>query len=510
MTLRAPSEDIHPPVLAGGLAARVGQGARHPMPHRSVSRRLHLFPGALPLAAALLLIGTLGPNLWLASVAIAVLLFGGSLLWRPGETPILLLIFAVQWLQASISIFHASWLGVSVNDLQWFGGDVSMAILLSLIALACLAAGMRLGAGAQREEDAALAQVAAQRYDVFDWFRLYLMAFAASIVLHWASAFSAGLSQPLLALSNLKWAFFWILAFATFVNAQALRRYFAIAFLIELGFSVGGYSSGFKTVLLVSAVAVVAARMRVSRRGWLALVLAAMALLATGIVWTAVKPQFRTYISGGSNAQVVTVDYGARVLRLVDLVLTRDMDDFSEATQGLLDRLSYVHYFGGVLQTVPAALPHENGALWFDAVARPFMPRLFFPDKAPISDSTRTNKYSGVRVAGDDEGTSISIGYVGESYIDFGAVGMMVPIAALGLMIGLGYRWLLRGDRSQVLLGMGLATAIGINVIYLETSITKMFGALIVAFIGAGFVLLFVAPRYLRWTRLPIRRLVRR
>ena len=57
-----------------------------------------------------------------------------------------------------------------------------------------------------------------------------------------------------------------------------------------------------------------------------------------------------------------------------------------------------------------------------------------------------------------EEGTSISIGYMAESYIDFGAVGMMVPIFGLGLLLGGFYRWMLRRDPSR-LLGMALATA---------------------------------------------------
>ena len=39
-------------------------------------------------------------------------------------------------------------------------------------------------------------------------------------------------------------------------------------------------------------------------------------------------------------------------------------------------------------------------------------------------------------VAGKDRGTSISIGYVGESYIDFGYVGMFLRILGLGYAFG--------------------------------------------------------------------------
>ena len=80
----------------------------------------------------------------------------------------------------------------------------------------------------------------------------------------------------------------------------------------------------------------------------------------------------------------------------------------------MVRRLSYVEYFfGAVLDYVPRIVPHEDGALWWDAISRPFMPRFFFTDKAIIDDFERTNKYTGFAVSGANEGTSISIGYMG-------------------------------------------------------------------------------------------------
>ena len=49
--------------------------------------------------------------------------------------------------------------------------------------------------------------------------------------------------------------------------------------------------------------------------------------------------------------------------------------------------------------------------------------------------------YTGSRVAGTEEGTSIGIGYMAESYIDFGPIYMFVPILLLGVFYGLIYRY---------------------------------------------------------------------
>ena len=127
-------------------------------------RRAPLPPGALPGAIIVFLLAGLGPNVMLAAVALVVLLVGLALLWRPGELPVLLFLFAFPWLQASVAIFHANWFGLTVTELSPFTGDLQTAILLSLAGLLAMAVGMRLGAGAWRWQDAAEASMQARTH----------------------------------------------------------------------------------------------------------------------------------------------------------------------------------------------------------------------------------------------------------------------------------------------------------------------------------------------------------
>ena len=91
-----------------------------------------------------------------------------------------------------------------------------------------------------------------------------------------------------------------------------------------------------------------------------------------------------------------------------------------------------------------------------------------------------TNKYTGLGVSGMDAATSISIGYMGESYIDFGPVGMVVPIFGIGLFIGWIYRWLVHHAGVGYVVGMGLASSVIISAAALETTAPKTFGGLAV------------------------------
>lgn len=461
-----------------------------------------LFPPAvLPSAAALFLLGGIGANSLLALVAIFVLVIGSALLWRPGEPPILLFIFGYQWLQASIAIFHANWFGKTVSELSVYGGNLSLATALSLLGLLSMAVGMRVGARRWRPRVAQLARDVALRYDTKRWFYLYAAAFLVASMAQSVAWVVPGLSQPLLAIANLKWAFFFILTYATFVRLGTSRTFWMLAFGVELALSLGGYFSNFKTVFLMSLLAMVMAGVRLSPKQIVGSVILSVVMLALGIVWTAVKTDYRSFLSGGQNAQIVTVDYTTRIGKLIELVSELDRDKLASGTEQLLERLAYVEFFGMVLETVPDTLPHEWGALWWDAVTRPFMPRLFFPWKSEINDSDRTNYYTGLGVAGAESGTSISIGIMGESYIDFGEYGMMVVLFAYGVAIGRIYRWMLFSRNGQGLLGASLASATLFGAAALESSITKVVGGVLVTFLASIMLIQVIAPRFLRWMR---------
>jgi uncharacterized iron-regulated membrane protein len=66
-------------------------------------------------------------------------------------------------------------------------------------------------------------------------------------------------------------------------------------------------------------------------------------------------------------------------------------------------------------------------------------PRALFPDKPPVpDDSAVTEYYTGIYILG--ESTSISIGYVGELYIDFGFFGSILVAGLLGFGVGFSAR----------------------------------------------------------------------
>ncbi len=469
-----------------------------PLQSASASEYSSLPPALLPGAVGIFLLGGLGPNVLLAVFAVVVLVAGGALLWRPGESPTLLFVFCYQWMQASVAIFHSNWLGVGVADYSFVSTNLDASIGLSLTALLLLAIGMNVGAGLWQAHYSVTARQIALSQPLARWFGLYITAFAASFVALTFAYVVPGLSQPMLAAAGLRWAFYFMLAFAAMVRGQGTSPYFIAAFGLELALGIGGYFSDFKSVLFFTLFAVAASGIRFSTGSLVGMAALGSLAIGLGITWTAVKGEYRTFVSRGQAAQVVEIDYLTRMAKLGDIVGALDADALGDAADQLLRRISYTEYFGAALSTVPAVMPHEGGAILLDAIVRPFTPRMFFPEKTVIDDTARTNLYTG-GIAGNSEGTSISLGYVAEFYIDFGEYLMMGAVLVLGYAWGRFYAAWLHWKAAGALVGMAMATASLAALAPLESSFTKTFGSLVVSILVAWIFVKFVVPRWCPW-----------
>lgn len=447
-------------------------------------------PGLLVAAATLLLLFGAGPNFNLVLLAIAVLVFGGVLLWRQGETSVLFFAFFFGWLGSSIISFYGNWLDRDVVSFAQFGGDTRKAVTLSLVGLFFLTLGMRIGRGQQQSAHREPLQFEAQSIPIAKWFSVWLAAFLFVFATGLVGTFLPNdLRQLIVGFSNLRWAFFFTLVYAAFVQRSYTLLW--LAFSIELLSSVGGFFADFKAVFLVATLAIFMSVKRLSAPVVIILVVNAIVLIGLGVVWTSIKGEYRNYLNAGSGQQIVVISYADRMDKLASLVAQLDGRDLVNGFDQMFRRISYVEYFGYVLTFVPDVEPHAKGDILFDALSRPFTPRLLFPNKAIIDDTARTNQYTG-GLGGDSEGTSVSLGYVAEAYIDFGVPGMFGWLFAIGIIYGVVVRLML--SSFPPLLGNGLATSVLFSVGSLDNSFTKVFGGLVATLIVAWILGRYLIP----------------
>jgi hypothetical protein len=447
--------------------------------------------------AVLATFGFFSPNGLLTSFAIIVLPIAVKLLWVRGEPPVLVFACAMQWLQASAAVFYTNINHVSLS--QTFGtSQLEDASWLSLTAILVVAAGMRvalLWRGPTRHP--AMATVAT-KVNLLKAFFLYFITSLLGTQLSNYAGLVSGLAQLLVAAAAIKWVFVYILAYCVLEQQRGFSL-LALLVIIEVAVGLLGYFAGFKSVFFIVAVAALASPLALGGRR-LAIVLAAIVcLLALGTFWTAIKTEYREYLNQGTGQQTVMMPVEDRAAKLGELFDRFTWNDFENGIEAMVLRVSYVYYFALAMINVPDAIPYENGALWWGTLQHTFMPRLFFPDKPTLDDSERTMLYTGLMVSGAEQGTSIGIGYVGESYIDFGPIGMFAPIFCLGCFYGAIYRVFALRSR-HVLLGSAVAAAILVFGAYtIETSNIKLVGTNVTAVLVMGGFYFLLGGRIQRW-----------
>jgi hypothetical protein len=421
-----------------------------------------------------------------AGACVPAILF--QLLWRTGETPTLLFCTLFQWLQAYLPTVSASLEGTSFTD-RLFGSELRTATWLSLLGVVILALGIHIALRNQprivKEMDRQIRSLSLHRL-----FVAYFAIWILSLALEYALFLVPTLRAPMMSLLLFKWIPLYLLAMHTFAMGKGFR-FLLIPVAIEIVMGMTGYFSSFKSVLFLLLVVAIGIFVRTSRVQWSRIVPIVVSTVLLVGIWQGVKGKHRQFISGGTGEQVVVVSFQERATNLARLIADLNADLLLEAFNSGLDRLGYVEYFAYSIQNVPSKIPHERGALWLGTVQHVLMPRVLFPRKAIIDDSERTTKYTLRKVAGGAEGTSIGIGYIGESYIDFGMYGMFVPIFLLGIMYGLIYRWFVR-TAPNPLLGVAFATSLLLfPASLLETSNIKIVGGVV-----TGFLLFALTTRF--------------
>jgi len=406
----------------------------------------------------------------------------------------------LEWLQASGCLWIATLFGIDMSVPQTVfisTGDQTFQIprmaeaatVLALAAVVMVALGARLFAPRLRPLRPAVAD--------FSTSRLLVGYFVLLLVSMVVGPFSAGgLAQPLIVFGSLRLAFALLLLFFWVTRGQGLiPLLIVVATEIVVGFT--GFFSGFKSIFIVLGTGLFMIRREHWARVAPAMFIGFAALLVLATVWTAVKVQYRAILNQDNPGQNVTIGVKERLQNLVGLVVKLDADDLADGVVNLAMRIAYIDYLAKVLEYVPDTRPYEHGALWGEAIQHVLTPRIFFPDKEVLaSDSERTMRYTGEDLASGGEGTSISIGYVGDSYIDFGIAGALAIPFMLGVLYALIARHILAASHEgDIAVGIAVLAVVLSPVQQFEIGSIKLFPGVLWAWIVGSFTVWIVWPR---------------
>lgn len=269
---------------------------------------------------------------------------------------------------------------------------------------------------------------------------------------------------------------------------------------VALGFT--GFFASFREPLAIAALVLYQAFDW--RRGLHLATATALVLVAllSGTVWMGVRGQFR---AEQVENTVLAQSRSARFSRMSDLVGTWFQRGNSEAWYDVdffIDRMWAVYYPALALARVPNTVEYTGGRFVVGALRHVTMPRFLFPDKPGLaSDSDKVREFSGVWVAGRDEGTSIAFGYVIEAYVDYGVPWMFLPVVVYGVFMGMAFAGFTRWIRTPEFGVPLLSVVFWLSLYLFEESWAKMLGDNLAMFLYLGGVV-FLLEHFMRSARL--------
>ena len=403
-----------------------------------------------------------------------------------------------QWMQSFTRVLQglidgetlsASIYGPWVEQAYWYtlASTVTLAVAFRLVlgrmrAPTPAMADAHRGMGSTRPDDA----LSGQRGDFPLSAAMRRRAVPVAQTSHW---------RPLLHLKILAMS----MLFATVLATGKGRNVLIAVLVVETLSGFGGLFSDFKGAFIYLAITAIAVRIRWT--GKLAAVSVAMLaiMVVMSLWWTAVKTDFREFATGSSDSQSVKTDFSSRIGYLGNK--TTGGIDWDGASYALLLRLSYVDIFGSVIGVQLVSPEPGYFRQWQEAVEHVVKPRFLFPDKAALSDTevfirlARGNASESFRM-----GTSISVGFIAENYVDMGFPTMLAGIFAIGCMVGGVLRYFMtRSLPWMVREGIALALIYTFGHDGVEISLPKILGAAIMSFGVWAIMIRWGFPIVIKW-----------
>jgi len=410
-----------------------------------------------------------------------------------------------QWLQSFARVVQSLVDGETLAG-GIYGPAVERAFWYSLASLLVIAIAFRLVLLGQRQPPTAALAVAHRYWRVRDLFLLYLVSVVVSAICTYLSHAVPSLEQPFQAAGYVKVLALVMLFSAVMTSGGKGWQILVGVLLVEVLSGFTGLFSDFKSVFIYLAVTAVAARIRWNGTMAVATVALATILIGLGLFWTSVKGEFRQYATGSSESQTVRTTLSSRFEYLGGKAADASDIDWDLAAYALLTRLAYIDIFGSVIGVQDVAPEPGYMRQWTDGLEHVLKPRFLFPNKPPLVD---TEVF--VRLARGDVteslrgGTSISVGYMAENYVDLGFPGMLVGVFALASLAALICRyfatrpvpWMMRE-------GVVLAILYQMGHDGVEISLPKMLGTLLMTFAVWSIIARWGFPVILKWLGRPV------
>jgi O-antigen polysaccharide polymerase Wzy len=385
--------------------------------------------------------------------------------WRRGpkeKIPLFALISAMYWIAYVIPLF---WTEHEINLItgghQLSEDSITRSLYLVIFGLAALGLGM-ITAGRWRFMDSFRPDINASP-SRWTYLRFLLLATVALRIAVPINTLGGGGRQFLAAVEtivpSLVFAIllrYYLRGAAVQVDKVLLAGYVVIAL-------VAGVASGWLASFV--GVAVVAAAVYVYERRRLPLV-AIMIGIPIVLFLQPGKEKFRQqyWRAGASESYVERFNFwmSSSWSAWQQTILSPDEGQAKNLAGETMGRLSLLQQTANVMESTPERIPYQNGRL-YSYMFITFVPRLFWPDKPSVNDSNRWYQVAyRLTSRGNLNGVSIAVGYLPESYINFGWLGPPIVLFSVGILLGLFDKMFLRPSSGLLLNSIGVSLLPGL------------------------------------------------
>ena len=436
-----------------------------------------------------------------------IILFGGlvifflllNVLHQPFKPSVFTIIFFYHFLQISAGIWQSNYLNEDINYRSPSSQTATIAAYIGLLFLF-------LPIAYYQNKLPALSlntlKKHADRLAIDKTFRAYVIGFFAMNALTGVAFLVPSLTQIFFSLGNIKWFLFLLFGLQSILKNR-MRKEFYIFCGLEFAMGFYSYFSEFKTIIyyVLSLLLILLAVVRFNKM--MIFVVGVTFMFLGGVFWTSIKGEYRSFVNKGSNTQVVMVEKGEALDKLLELSDKQNGNSFSDAMGNFLDRLQYTYHLAKTMDQVPAVIPHQNGANWGSTLVFILTPRILNPDKGIYDASVKASKYSGIQYSGRKRGVSISLGYFADGYIDFGYVGMFIPLLLLGLIYGISYYFFIRKSSNNFIFNYAVVGALYMELISFESDNIVVAGRLYVNLMVFLILRLFLFPKLMAYISMP-------
>jgi hypothetical protein len=417
------------------------------------------------------------------------------ILWRSNRPGILVFAFLMQWTQVAAFVVWMDVLGHDINHLSPHGGIAVVMSCLGLVVMAAVLAQMIAKLPIPNREQFY------QQARLINEKKILILYLASTLFLGGIGlvvSAGGGLAQIVMTFASLKWIFFLVYAYVAWINKKN-RLILLAMILFEFSTALYSYFSSFKEVILFTVILALTFIEKISFKQVIYSLLVIVFLGFLLITWTAIKNDYRAYLNQGTRQQSIEVSRSEAFNKIGEKISNLSWKNYQMSMNLFLYRVQYIYHLSRTMDRVPDILPHEFGGLWWDNISFVLEPRLFFPDKPRYEATQKTTKYTGLHYAGFKQGSSFSLGYFADSYIDFGYFGMLIPLTLIALFVGFIYRRFYHLKKVNILFRYALINIVLYEFISFESDGLFLFGRLLLMFLVFYILGLTVLPVLQRW-----------